>query len=50
MKKHLGFLGAFYLGFSLSYFANIHLWNWEFWVIILPVNFLFVADKELNKK
>lgn len=50
MKKHLGFLGAFYLGFSLTCFANIYLWNWEFWAIMLPVNILFTADKDLNKK
>ena len=49
MKKYLGTLGAFYLGFSISRFADKHLWGWEFWAIFLPIIILFSADKKLNK-
>ena len=50
MKKYLGTIGAGYLGFSLSYFAGVNFMTWEFWVIILPTLFLFVADKKLNEE
>ena len=49
MKKYLGYLGAFYLGGSISYFIGLGVEDWKFWVIIIPTFLMFSADKELNK-
>ena len=49
MKKHLGTMGAFWLGGSLAYFANTSYLKWEFYVIAVPVLILFTLDKKLNK-
>lgn len=48
MKKYLSYIGAFYLGFSVSFFAGLEIANWKIWVIMIPVLTLFVLDKNLN--
>lgn len=47
MKKALRSIAAFYLGMSLSIFANINILNWQFWAIVIPVVLLYnIPDEE----
>ena len=52
MKKHtkIGLLAGFYLGGSIGWFGNMHMTDWQFWVIIVPTIVLFGIEKELYKK
>jgi uncharacterized membrane protein YoaK (UPF0700 family) len=36
MNKVFKILAPFYLGASLSIFANVNIFHWEFWVIVVP--------------
>ena len=45
MRKYLGNIGGFWLGFSISVFLGVDLGNWQFWVIIIPTIVLFSLDK-----
>jgi hypothetical protein len=49
MRKYLGSIGAFYLGFSLAYFLEVSYLMWEFYVVTIPTLILFSLDKNLNK-
>lgn len=49
MKKIYGYLGAFYLGFSLNVFAGLNPLNWQLYAIIIPVVILFTIDKYEDK-
>lgn len=47
MRKTLKSLAAFYLGASLSIFANVNALQWQFWAIVVPVVILFgISDDE----
>lgn len=46
MKINTKTIGGLYLGFSLSYFANINFMNWKFYVIIVP--FFLLWSREDN--
>lgn len=41
MDSILEFLGAFWLGGSLSYFGKIDYTNWRFYVIVIPFFVLY---------
>ena len=47
MKKFLQqYSWAFCLGASLSVFANIHFYNWQFYTIVIPVIALVMWSQE----
>lgn len=48
MKKYLGYIASAYLGFSLTFFAELEMTNWKIWIIAVPVLTLFGLDKNLN--
>lgn len=48
MKQTLRSIAAFYLGASLSIFANSNISEWKFWVIVLPVILLFNASDDIE--
>lgn len=41
MKNVIKGIAAFYLGFSVSAFANVNFLHWQFWVIVIPVISLY---------
>lgn len=49
MKKLKQSLAPFYLGFALSYFGNLKIYNWEFYAIIIPFYILVLATN-FNKE
>jgi hypothetical protein len=40
MGKSARLLAALYLGFALSYFADLYFTSWRFYVIVIPFYFL----------
>jgi uncharacterized membrane protein YoaK (UPF0700 family) len=46
MKKVFKVLAPFYLGASLSIFANVNIFQWEFWVIVVPFLLLQIASED----
>ena len=51
MKKFLErYSWGFYLGGSLSMFANVKFYNWQFYIIVVPVVALVLWSQEGEKR
>jgi hypothetical protein len=48
MEKYRGYIGGFWLGFSLSAFCNINLFDIEWWLVVVPTIILFVTSNNKN--
>jgi hypothetical protein len=46
MKKTLRVIAGFYLGFALSFFADINCFNWRFYAIVVPFLLLWIISEE----
>jgi uncharacterized membrane protein YoaK (UPF0700 family) len=46
MRKVFKVLAPFYLGASLSIFANVNCFQWEFWAIVAPFLLLQRASED----
>jgi hypothetical protein len=46
MKKTLRIIAGFYLGFALSFFADINWLDWRFYAIVVPFLLLWVISDE----
>ena len=46
MKSALRILAGCYLGFSLSFFGNVHFFNWQYYAIIVPFFLVWVMSEE----
>lgn len=49
-KVRFDLIGAFWLGFSLSTFANINFMDWRLYAISIPTFIFFVINNNLNKQ
>jgi uncharacterized membrane protein YoaK (UPF0700 family) len=46
MRKVFKVLAPFYLGASLSIFANVNCFQWQFWAIVVPFLLLQIAGED----
>jgi uncharacterized membrane protein YoaK (UPF0700 family) len=46
MNKVFKVLAPFYLGASLSIFANVNCFQWQFWAIVVPFLLLLKAGED----
>jgi hypothetical protein len=47
--KFKDMLAPMYLGFAVSYFANVHFYDWQFYAIAVPF-FIIVKITKFNQK